>query len=277
MPDYAGLLAEITKPAYDGLTDQQTADALNAPITVIRDVRIADVVGYLAVNGKLPLILNYSGADQAAQATCTSFKSIITTPSLTTFECSKPGTYAAIQSFLSAFVAASLISADDQAALLALAQATSTRARELGFGQATVAQIAAARAGAATTSAVVRIVYSAATRQARRVVVPSTEADLAAHTAGTGEAILDVLATDYQSAGGTSGLAQLVSSGTGLPVLIAVVVDANKHVIGNVACDPACGDVLTGDLAGQTIAMQAPAPVTLGWLWDGGVTFSPQG
>jgi hypothetical protein len=115
-----------TLPAGD-TTDQKLA-AVNA-MTVAgskQDVPVGEVVGYLALQGKLSALQDYAAAKVGAAQPVMAARELVTllaTPSVTSFRTSDPAAYATISGFLTALAgdANSGITSADAAALLALA------------------------------------------------------------------------------------------------------------------------------------------------------------
>jgi len=129
MTDYTALASLwATLPAGD--TTEQKLAAVNAMSVAgpKQDVPVGEVVGYLALQGKLSALQDYAAAKTGqAQAVIAAreLATLLAAPSVSTFRMSDETTYGAIAAFLNALAgdAASGITAADVTALLALAQA----------------------------------------------------------------------------------------------------------------------------------------------------------
>jgi phage I-like protein len=127
MVDYAALKAEIAKPDYAGMSDAQIVAALNAktvasPLPL--DVPVASVEAYLSLAGVLTAIEDWLQANAAPSAARTAARELLRTiasPHVTSFEMSKPATFAAVQNMLGALEQVALLSAQQASDLLALA------------------------------------------------------------------------------------------------------------------------------------------------------------
>ncbi|MFC0384319.1 hypothetical protein [Muricoccus vinaceus] len=136
--DYDLLRAELASPAYDGLSDQAVADALNArTIPVAVDVPTSDARGLLLGTGEwgaLCILAERQTSDPTEMmiraAAITARDSMLHT---TTLETSRPLYLGAVTQMLGALVMAQAISADSHAALLAMTQSSRSRAEELGL------------------------------------------------------------------------------------------------------------------------------------------------
>ncbi len=95
------------------------------------DVPISEIVGYLALSGKLAGLQTYaanppSGANASALVAARELVALIASPNAPAFHMSDPSVYTTVQGFLSALVGDVVtgITATDQAALLGLAATT---------------------------------------------------------------------------------------------------------------------------------------------------------
>lgn len=130
------LAEEIAKPAYDGKSDQQIADALNAK-TQPAPIPAVAVQRYLILQGKWAPIVR--STDLAA---------VNMVQTLAIFDTIDAQTYAdAIGAALQAVVDAGLMSADDKAAILALGDNQRSIAQVNGWRLPNVGDVMAARAG----------------------------------------------------------------------------------------------------------------------------------
>lgn len=141
MADYAGLKAEIAKPAYARMTDAQIVTALEAPTTSTVDVPTSAVEGYLLAHllmGKLQAFANGppSGADPTLVAGIGALLEMVLSPHVPKVLMTNPDVSAAVTATLAGSVAATLISAQNQTDLLALSQVSTTIAQTYGFDPA---------------------------------------------------------------------------------------------------------------------------------------------
>jgi len=123
-------------------TTAQKLGAINA-LTVdgpIADVSISAVVAYLALGGKLAGLQAYAqnppnNANAEAIIAARELVALMSSPNAPSFRMSDPAVYATVQDFLSALAgdAATGITADNQAALLALAATTIPWWQAIGY------------------------------------------------------------------------------------------------------------------------------------------------
>jgi hypothetical protein len=142
--NYLALKNEIGLAAYNDMTDQQIADALNAAISAgNQPVPLATVQAYLMENGiwggiRLAGLQTRSQPLQAAALTAIDlFNSTIPTIDLT---------LPAVQQMMGAFITAAIMTTDQQAAINALGVAQTTRAMQVFGSVVTVNDVSAARA-----------------------------------------------------------------------------------------------------------------------------------
>ncbi|HZT90279.1 MAG TPA: hypothetical protein VFA12_20230 [Stellaceae bacterium] len=122
----------VTGTALIGsMTNQQKADAINGWVVAGSkvDVPIGSVIAYLALQGKLTGLQTYvAGTGQQPQSLVAAKEllTLLSTPSITSFQMSNPATGTAVENFLNALAAdsASGIVAADVTALLAMADTT---------------------------------------------------------------------------------------------------------------------------------------------------------
>src|SRR6185437_4843750 len=138
MPNYSGLKAEIAKPAYSGMSDDQIAAALLVPQSVDVDVQVVDVESYLRLNGLMFALSRFyqappAGADINAVAVAFELYGLITAPRTSVFQTSDPARKAMLQVQLGLLQAAGILSAENIANLMALTLATKSIAQQLGF------------------------------------------------------------------------------------------------------------------------------------------------
>lgn len=121
--DYAALHAELAKPAYAGLSDDEIAAAVNAAtVTVMRPVQSADARRYLMLVGKWPAVAALArgliaGSDAEKLAAVALVEGLAMIDS---FDVSVPEYAAAVEAQLAACVAAGLIDDADKAAIIGL-------------------------------------------------------------------------------------------------------------------------------------------------------------
>jgi hypothetical protein len=151
MPYYTMLKAEIAKPEYDGLDDEQIAAALNtANVPIWVDVPVGTIIGYFALTGILYALETFDAAPPPSapvelRASVRALLRLTLSPHVTTFQTSNPTTRAALQASLAAQVSAGLMTAEQQTATLAFAQSTTSRAAQLGLGTVGPGDVAVAR------------------------------------------------------------------------------------------------------------------------------------
>lgn len=121
------LIAELSLPAYSGLTDQECLDLLQAKnITVKQDISAHDIQKYLALKGKLiPLENSVSPSAISANRMLELFD---------LFTISEPAVEVALTATLDALILDTLIDATDKAVILSMGEKQISRADELGLG-----------------------------------------------------------------------------------------------------------------------------------------------
>jgi hypothetical protein len=142
------LQTELSKPAYAGLSDADAAAALNAPVVAgFQMVECAAISILLIHSGELPAVGAKAllPADPAFPIAYTVVEYIRTHQQVTFDPSTADGAKAV--AMLAATVEAGLISAASQTAILAMANRTTTRARQLGYGVLSAAAVTKARAG----------------------------------------------------------------------------------------------------------------------------------
>lgn len=141
MPNYAGLKAEIAKPAYSSMTDAQIVAALNVlasgPSVA---TNILNIIQYLRSVGKWAAIRAdaLGTSPRAATVALLDLYQDIHTLAVDL-------TASNYQTGLNALLTAGLIAAADVTALTALCQTSASIAQSYGFAQATLSELAAAR------------------------------------------------------------------------------------------------------------------------------------
>lgn len=146
--DLAALKSEIeTDPegiGYAGKSHAAIAGLLNAATRDgWRDVTVGEVAGYALLNLAWPGIeAAAESQDSNVRAVARSALELMTNPAIQTVELSKADKRAAFTALLDVLVAASAITADHKAGVLALAAATVSRAAELGLGAVTPSHVA---------------------------------------------------------------------------------------------------------------------------------------
>ena len=137
MVDYRALFAEISKPAYAGLTDAQIAAAMQAPMTVHIDVPIKMVEVYFRtrlLTGGLKRFVAAppAGAEQLA-AGLGEFLDLLASQHVESVAMSDPNTYSVVDTVLGASASAGLITARHHADLMAMAQQAATVGAAFGL------------------------------------------------------------------------------------------------------------------------------------------------
>lgn len=140
----AVLAAEVADTAYDGMSEQQIADVLNASD---RDgpIPAADIRRYLRAVGALPdieVIARFGHEDAGKVRAAVAILGAL--QDFDSFDLSIAAYAAAVDRDLDACIAAGLLSSDHKAALLGLAANRQTRAGQLGLGLVTVGDVEAA-------------------------------------------------------------------------------------------------------------------------------------
>ena len=145
--DYAALKAEIALPAYDGLTDDQIATALNAPLEAYRDVPAANVRAALVECNAWAAVLKCSRAnalDDAWAAAKQIDDGQRDPPQV--FQLSRAATRAVYSAQVGHLVEAGVLTLDQRNIMAALCRVTTTRAAQLGWARALYpSDVAAAR------------------------------------------------------------------------------------------------------------------------------------
>lgn len=133
MVDYVALKAEIAKPEYAGMSDEQIIATLSVKTYAMKvDVSISDVESYLRLHGLVFMLRRWVEAAVAANninpavVAGAELIDMIESPRLSRFETSNPQRYAALQAMLGGLVQASAggMQQADMDALLALANHT---------------------------------------------------------------------------------------------------------------------------------------------------------
>ena len=133
-PNPAALKAELDKPEYAGLDDQQAADALNAEVKVrfAQKVPIGWIQQAALALGKLSAIQNAAGTDPPNPYAVVA--AWLWTSSRTDFPPVNMQD-AQFQAMLGGLVSTGLITAGDQDAILDLSAVTTTKAKQIaGWG-----------------------------------------------------------------------------------------------------------------------------------------------
>ena len=138
MPNYSGLKAEIAKPDYAGMTDEQIAEAIVEPHPVDIDVQVVDVEAYLRLNGLMFKLARFSqsppaGADPVAVVLAFELYGLITAPRTITLHTSDSALKAQLQGQLSLLQAAGVLSAQNVSDLTAKMTGSESIAQRLGF------------------------------------------------------------------------------------------------------------------------------------------------
>jgi hypothetical protein len=147
--DYAVLKAEIALPVYAGLTNDQIAAALNAPVASYRDVAAAEV--------RETLIECRSGDAWASILRCS--RGDVSHPAWAAakqiddgqrdpphiFPLSRPVTRASYSLQVAKLVESGVLTLDERELLAALCRTITTRAEQLGLGQVEPAHVQTAR------------------------------------------------------------------------------------------------------------------------------------
>ena len=98
---------ELSKPQYQGLSDQQAADAINAKtVVVLQSVAIATLKEYAIINSIWPkLKAGLASTNAQVQALCLSVVDWVEDPRMSTINVQKPE----VQAMLSALVTAGIL------------------------------------------------------------------------------------------------------------------------------------------------------------------------
>jgi hypothetical protein len=135
--DYAALKAEIGRPDYAGLSDEQIAAALNAPYPRVVDVSARAVRAVLTKRGgawfKVGIASASATADMCWAAARMLYDAQREGQEGQLFGTSDPDILAGISLGLSAMVGNGVLTDGDVKAVLDLAKGTTTRAAELGW------------------------------------------------------------------------------------------------------------------------------------------------
>ena len=138
MTNYAGLKAEIAKPAYAGMTDAQIEAALTAPMTVAVDVPTGAVEGFfrsrLLMGGLQRFVANPpQGAPAELVEGISEFLGMVLSPHVSAVQMSDPSINATVTTVINAAAASGLLTTQQAADLLALGVRQTTLAETLGF------------------------------------------------------------------------------------------------------------------------------------------------
>ena len=149
MADYLALKAEIAKPDYAAMTDDQIADALNTgTVTDEQPASGADIGAIWARRGVLGVARER--AQRAAltptqRATAWTAIELVAQNGFAGFDPSVPAQRAALAAMLDGFVTDTIMTAADRTATLAALSRTRTIAQSIGWARVWPADIAAAR------------------------------------------------------------------------------------------------------------------------------------
>ncbi len=148
--DLPALKAELTAdPASIGYVGQSDAAVVSLMTSNTRAMPIqsVDVRRYLLVSDRWPEIVRVARfGDANADKTRAAIRITEALDGLSEFDMTVPAYVAAITGGLDALVSASLISADDKAAVLALGDGKRSRCDEMAWPAVSAADVAAARA-----------------------------------------------------------------------------------------------------------------------------------
>lgn len=151
MPDYAALKAEISKPSYDGLSDEQIAAELNAAnIAVPADIGVGDVEGYLRLNARITGLEDWIAANPNPSVARTAARELlgILSGKVTVLSTGTPTTRAVLQGMFAAIVSAGAggVTQADSDALFGMAQRNVSWAQQNGWPTIGPGDVANARA-----------------------------------------------------------------------------------------------------------------------------------
>lgn len=148
--DYAAILAEISKPVYNGLSDGEVAEKLNAIMVPgpAQDVSAADVSAYLLLGGEFFTVEAFAAGALTGDAThdsalmaAKSLVAILSLPQPPTFQMSNPAVAAKVGAMVGALLAQEKAAAGSTGmtqalhdGLLALAQPLVPWPQTIGFG-----------------------------------------------------------------------------------------------------------------------------------------------
>ena len=138
MPDYAGLKAEIALPKYAGMDDPTIAADLEATISMPVDVPVGSVEGYMRSRMLLGGMQRFVaappiGAPAALIEGLTELLGMVLSPHVSAVAMTDPTVNAAVNAVLGAAVSVGLMSAQNEADLLAMGVVSTTRAQQLGM------------------------------------------------------------------------------------------------------------------------------------------------
>lgn len=151
MADYLALKAEIAKPAYAAMTDDQIADAINTgTVTDERPTSGADIGAMWARRGVLGVArerAQRAALTPAQRATAWTAIEMVTQNGFAGFDPTVPAQRAALVTMLDSFVTDTIMSAADKTATLAALSRMRTIAQSLGWTNERIwpADVAAAR------------------------------------------------------------------------------------------------------------------------------------
>lgn len=131
--NYAVLRAELTLPAYAGMTDAAAADALNAPIAITVAIPTKSIRRHLSMVGKLGAIQLAARGTDATAALAQNFLSVIEPGAFNDLDAMDPAVAAAINGMGEAMIQAGLFAQSDLDAIWAFADGVTSRAGQLGW------------------------------------------------------------------------------------------------------------------------------------------------
>lgn len=135
---------------YEGMADSQVADSLNTPDRPgKKPVPATDVRLYVLLNGLFPAIQNLAanGQNPAQRGTAITILQTIAPNSFDTIRMNLPNVHAAVSQMLQTMVDAGVMTAQHRTDMLALGDATISRAQELGLPNVHHLDVAEARNG----------------------------------------------------------------------------------------------------------------------------------
>jgi len=147
--DHAALSAELAKPAYDGLSDQDAAALANAgTVPGYRDVPVPEIAAYMRLNLLVSALEDWAASAEAglAKNAARELLGMVRDPAAIPVRMTRAEVRTATSGMIAALIAAgSPITEPHGAAILALAEATMTPQQAFGRG-VTASDVATARA-----------------------------------------------------------------------------------------------------------------------------------